>query len=219
MYLCIWWVFNAEFSPFQKLWTFPQWHSLRSRGKRWMHRWASVKLLFMSSWQYVNKLDRLLCLRCWCWSWRPGCRKRGSDLVNWGRSITSLLASQRAGEGRTRVRPTITPQTQYHLTISQNSLNIPELPSEWGRWRFLGQVRSSIKVIGGAKGVVCLLVHNSLFLLCLSAGTGWDLSRSVQRPYRRLYIHTIFPFSIFIVLFNSLISFIVNLSQIKGAFF
>lgn len=170
-----------------------------------MHRWASVNLLYRSLCNYVNKSDCLLCLRCWCWSWRPGCRKRGSDWVNWGRSITPSLVSQRAGEGRMRVRPPITPQTwttQHPLTNSQNCLflkNIPEFPNKWGGW--------SDRLIGGAKGVVCLLVHNSLFLLCFSSGTGWDLWCSVQRPYRwgawHLYIHTIFPFSLFIVLFNS----------------
>ncbi len=132
-------VSNAEFSFFQKQWTFLQRHSLRSRGKRWTHRWECVKLFLASLCNFVNKSERITRLRCWCWSWRLDCRKSGSDWVNWGRSITSSLASQRAGEERKRVRPLVKPQTsvcQQHNTVwpsaktASASKIIPEFPSE-----------------------------------------------------------------------------------------
>lgn len=140
----------------------------------------------MSLCKYVNKSERLTRLRCWCWSWRLGCRKSGSDWVNWGRSITSSLASQRAGEERKRVRPLVKPQTsvcQQHNTIwpsaktASSSKIIPEFPSEQSELSFF--LNFFIKLISGAKGVSCLLVHNSLFLFVFVRRNGLRLAARV----------------------------------------
>lgn len=72
-------------------------------------------------------------------------------------------------EGKTPKNTTNMNNTIPSAKTAYSSKNIPEFPIKWGGWRFLGW---SDKLIGGAKGVVCLLVHNSLFLLCFSSGTG-----------------------------------------------